>query len=133
MSNQKSKIFIVDDDPRYLELLQFALESENFEVQTCTSPERAVSAAVTFAPDIILSDVSMPDRDGFRLALDFRAEHATADVPLVFITARGQQSDIFAGRTVGAVEYLTKPFSPTELVTKIRNVLATRSSLAMKH
>jgi DNA-binding response OmpR family regulator len=124
-----ARILIIDDDPRYLELLQFSLEDEGFAVKPCTTSANAVSTALEFAPDVILSDVSMPDLDGFRLALDFRAEPATALTPLIFLTARGQQADVYEGRSVGAVEYITKPFSPKQLGERIRMIIRKHTSL----
>lgn len=121
-AKKKAKVMLIDDDPRYIELLQFSLEGDGFEVLACTSPEHAVNAASKFMPDIILSDVSMPGMDGFRLALDFRAEPATTDTPIVFLTARGQQADLSAGHSVGAVEYFTKPFSMSQLSAKLRSI-----------
>jgi DNA-binding response OmpR family regulator len=78
--------------------------------------------AIRRHPDVIVTDVMMPDMDGYLLAAGLKADMRTADIPLIFVTARGLETDRRTGRSIGSAEYLTKPFSVTELVQEIRNV-----------
>ncbi len=119
----KPQILIVDDDPRYLELLQFALESEGFRVLAARNPRQVQALAVSYRPDMIISDVVMPEMDGFDVAANLRADARTADIPVIFLTARSQESDRLEGLRAGAVQYMTKPFSPAALVDAVRSVM----------
>ena len=119
----KPQVLIVDDDPRYLELLQFALETEGFHVVTARHPRNVQALAVSCRPDVIISDVMMPEMDGFDVAANLRADPRTSGIPVVFLTARSLESDRLEGLRSGAVEYVTKPFSPSVLVDKIRSVM----------
>ena len=118
----KTRVLVIDDDPRYLELLQFTLEAENFDVGTAQSGAAAMTMALAQRFDVIVTDVSMPDMDGYTLTAGLKADPRTADIPVIFVTARGMESDRRAGHSVGGAEFLTKPFSLSELVRRIRNV-----------
>jgi two-component system phosphate regulon response regulator PhoB len=120
---REPQVLIVDDDPRYLELLQFALESEGFRVVTALDPRQVQGLAVSCQPDVIISDIAMPEMDGFDVAAGLRTDARTADIPVVFLSARGMESDRFDGLRSGAADYVTKPFSTTELIDKIRSVM----------
>jgi DNA-binding response OmpR family regulator len=81
-----------------------------------------MNQAVDGRPDVIVTDVAMPDMDGYVLAAGLKADARTAEIPLIFVTARNLEADRWTGQSMGAVEYLTKPFSIAELVQRIRNV-----------
>lgn len=119
----KPQVLIVDDDPRYLELLQFALESEGFQVVTARHPRNVQALAVSCRPDVILSDVAMPEMDGFDVAANLRADPRTADIPLIFLSARSFENDHLDVRRSGAVDYISKPFSTSALIEKVRSVM----------
>ena len=119
----KPQILIVDDDPRYLELLQFALENEGFHVLAARQPRQVQALAVSYRPDMIISDVAMPEMDGFDMAANLRVDSRTSDIPVIFLTARSQESDRLEGLRVGAVQYMTKPFSPAALVDAVRSLM----------
>lgn len=116
------RVLVIDDDPRYLDLLQFTLEAEGFEVCLAQSAAEGMNQAVAGRPDVIVTDVAMPDMDGYVLAAGLKADARTAEIPLIFVTARGLEADRWTGRSMGAAEYLTKPFSIAELVQRIRNI-----------
>jgi DNA-binding response OmpR family regulator len=116
------RVLVIDDDPRYLDLLQFTLEAEGFNVCAAQSAVEGMNLAVAHRPDVIVTDVAMPDMDGYVLAAGLKADARTAEIPLIFVTARGLEADRRTGQSIGAAEYLTKPFSMTELVQRIRNV-----------
>ncbi len=119
----KPRLLIVDDDPRYLELLKFTFDGSGIEVVSISDPQEVLAKAISEKPDLIISDISMPELDGFSLALALRANPATSAIPLMFLTARGQHMDRYEGHLVGAVEYLTKPFSPVDLVETVERLL----------
>jgi DNA-binding response OmpR family regulator len=119
----KPQVLVVDDDPRYLELLQFALESEGFGVVVARDPRKVQELAVSCRPAAIISDVSMPEMDGFDVTANLRADPRTAGIPVLLLTGRSAESDRLAGIRCGAVEYITKPFSPSVLADKVRAVL----------
>ena len=121
------RVLVIDDDPRYLDLLQFTLEAEGFEVCAAKSAAEGMNLAVTHRPDVIVTDVAMPDMDGYVLAAGLKADARTAEIPLIFVTARGLEADRWTGQSMGAVEFLTKPFSIVELVQRIRNNCRARS------
>lgn len=119
----KPQVLVVDDDPRYLELLQFALESEGFGVVVARNPRQVQALAVSCRPAAIISDVSMPEMDGYDVAANLRADPRTASIPVLFLTARSLESDRLEGIRSGAVDYITKPFSPSALAEKVRSVI----------
>jgi DNA-binding response OmpR family regulator len=116
------RVLVIDDDPRYLDLLQFTLEAEGFEVCLAQNAAEGMNQAVAGRPDVIVTDVAMPDMDGYVLAAGLKADARTAEIPLIFVTALGLEADRWTGQSMGAAEYLTKPFSIVELVQRIRNI-----------
>lgn len=119
----KPQVLVVDDDPRYLELLQFALEAEGFRVVAAPNPQDVQGLAVSCRPAAIVSDVSMPEMDGFDVAASLRADPRTAGIPFLFLSARSTDGDRLAGLRSGAADYVTKPFSPAVLAQKIRSAM----------
>ncbi len=118
------RILIVDDDPVILRLLKVNFEMEGFAVMTAENGEDGVAAATRDVPDIILLDVMMPGMDGLQAAEKLRAQSSTKEIPIIFVSAKAQSVDVKAGLQAGAVDYVTKPFDPVELVEKVENLLA---------
>ncbi|HEY3296260.1 MAG TPA: response regulator [bacterium] len=116
------KVLVVDDDPRYLELLEFTLEGEGFDVRTAQDSTTVQDLAVQMQPDVIVTDVTMPAMDGYALAAGLKSDPRTAQIPLIFVTARGMDGERQQGLNVGGVDYLMKPFSVGDLVARIRRV-----------
>ncbi len=113
-------VLIVDDEPELREMVRRYLEAEDFAVTEAGDGDAALVAIATTEPDIVVLDVSMPGRDGFEILQDLRR---TNNVPVIMLTARTEEIDRVIGLTVGADDYVTKPFSPRELVARIRAVL----------
>lgn len=126
MAAKKTTIVTADDDPRLLRLVARSLELEGYEVIATQDGEQALQAVEINVPDLVLLDVMMPKLDGFTVCTRIR-EFST--VPIIVMTARGQDKDKVRGLDLGADDYLTKPFSVDELLARIRAVLR-RSSLA---
>ena len=125
----KPLILIVEDEPGIADTLQYALRTDGFEPAWCASAEAALVAVAQRAPALVILDVGLPDMSGFEL---FKRIRASLDVPVVFLTARGDEIDRVVGLELGADDYVAKPFSPRELVARVRSVLrrAARSSAA---
>jgi len=120
------RVLVVDDDPIILRLLQLNLELEGHEVETAADGREALDRVNALEPDLILLDVMMPEIDGFRVCEELRAHDRTRDIPVVFLSAKAQASDIERGTAVGGDAYVTKPFDPQELVELIERLVADR-------
>lgn len=118
------KILIVDDDATMANLLSTVLEFEGFQVRKALSGEEAFRALKEELPDLVLLDIMMPEMDGFEVLARLRNDPRTEKLPVIMLTARTEDRDIFEGWRWGADEYVTKPFDPHELVRTIRTVLA---------
>lgn len=113
-------ILLVDDDPRLRDLVRLALERGGYTVHTAADGRAAVTHAARHAPDLIVLDVGLPEMDGFEACRHIRA---TSEVPILFLTARDDEIDRILGLELGADDYVTKPFSPRELVARVRAIL----------
>jgi two-component system phosphate regulon response regulator PhoB len=119
----KKQILVVEDEADILELIRYNLEKEGYHVRTATSGEKALEAATSRPPTLIVLDLMLPGMDGLELSRLLRKEPATELLPIVMVTAKGEEADIVAGLELGADDYITKPFSPRVLIARIRSVL----------
>ncbi|GBC98489.1 Alkaline phosphatase synthesis transcriptional regulatory protein PhoP [bacterium HR17] len=119
----KWRILVVDDEVAIVRMLRDRLETEGFEVLTAYDGVQALEIARQERPNLIVMDVMMPQMDGLTVARLLRDDPTTAHIPIVMLTARGQESDEQAGYAAGAARYFTKPFSPRQLVQEIRALL----------
>ena len=117
------KIFIVEDEPDIAELLTYNLEREGFEVAACTDGEEAVRRIPGAQPDLVLLDLLLPGLDGLEVCQRLKVEPTTRKIPIIMVTAKGEESDIVLGLGMGADDYISKPFSPKELIARVRAVL----------
>lgn len=118
-----AKILIVDDEPNILHLVMAYLQPEGYEVQTAANGRLALQLFRSFQPDLIVLDIMLPGMDGLELLTRLRRE---SDVYIILLTAKNAETDKLVGLTVGADDYLTKPFSPRELVARIKAALRRR-------
>ena len=116
----KSKILIVEDEPGIADTLQYALRTDGFDPVWVATGEEAVAHVTAGAPDLVILDVGLPDTSGFEV---FKRVRAVADVPVIFLTARSDEIDRVVGLELGADDYVAKPFSPRELVARVRSIL----------
>ena len=116
----KPLILIVEDEPGIADTLAYALGTEGFEPLCCATGEAALQSLARRAPALVILDVGLPDLSGFEL---FKLIRARSDVPVVFLTARSDEIDRVVGLELGADDYVAKPFSPRELVARVRGVL----------
>ncbi len=119
-----AKILIAEDEPDIRELVAFTLRFAGYEVATATNGEEAVQMTARENPDLILMDVRMPRMTGYDACRAIKADPRFKDIPVVFLSAKGQESEIKAGLEAGAEEYLLKPFAPDQLTERVREILA---------
>ena len=121
-----AKIMVVDDDDRYLELLDFMLSASDFEVVAESHPKRVQERAEEAEPDVIVLDMAMPEQDGIAVGHSLKSSERTKHIPLVYVTAMSGSADMHEAMRLGAERYLTKPFAPMELIETLKQILAER-------
>jgi two-component system alkaline phosphatase synthesis response regulator PhoP len=124
----KQKILAVDDEEDILELLRFNLTKEGFAVVCAASGEEALKSALSHRPDLILLDLLLPGMDGLEVAKRLKSDPSTREIPVIMVTAKGEEADIVTGLEVGAEDYITKPFSRKVLIARVRAVLRRKTS-----
>lgn len=115
-----AKILVVDDEPSILKSIQYSLEKEGYQVAVATDGQAAVEAARREKPNLVILDVMLPSLDGYEVCRQIRAE---MPIPIIMLTAKGEEIDKVVGLEIGADEYVTKPFSLRELLARIKALL----------
>lgn len=123
-------ILVVEDDPTVSDVLTRYLERDGYTVEAVGDGEAALAAARRHLPDLVILDIMLPRLDGFEVCRQLRAR---APVPIIMLTARGEESDRIMGLDLGADDYVSKPFSPRELVARVRSVLRRAGSTSLAH
>jgi len=121
MSNER--ILVVDDEEDILELLRFNLTREGYDVSVAASGEQAIDITRKELPHLIVLDLMLPGMDGLEVTKALKKDSETGGIPIVMLTAKGEEADIVTGLELGADDYVTKPFSPRILVARVRAVL----------
>jgi two-component system alkaline phosphatase synthesis response regulator PhoP len=124
----KENILAVDDEEDILELLRYNLSKEGYRVTCVASGEEAVKTAKAILPDLILLDLLLPGIDGLDVCRRLKSEPQTRDIPIIMLTAKGEEVDIVTGLELGADDYIPKPFSPRVLLARIKSVLRRRAT-----
>jgi two-component system, OmpR family, alkaline phosphatase synthesis response regulator PhoP len=119
----KEKILVIEDEDDIQELIRYNLVKEGFQVVGATTGEDGVRIAKTNQPDIILLDIMLPGKDGLEICRMLAADPLTQHVPVIMVTAKGEETDVVTGLRMGADDYITKPFSPKILVARVKTVL----------
>lgn len=117
-------VLVVDDDPNIVRIVEINLTQEGYAVHSASNGEEALECIARERPDLVVMDVTMPRMDGFEALKRLKADPATAGIPVVMLTARSQDEDVFEGYGSGAQWYLGKPFEPEELRWVVRHVLS---------
>lgn len=125
-------ILIVEDDEDIAELVAWNLEKQGWQVSIETDGNRGLEHIRTARPDLVILDIMLPGTDGLSIARAMQESPLTATIPVMFLTARAQLEDRLEGLKLGAADYLTKPFSPKELVLRVRNLFSRLNSEASK-
>jgi CheY-like chemotaxis protein len=119
-----TKILVAEDERDIRELVMFSLKGlGGFDVVQAPNGEEAVKVATAEHPDLILMDVRMPKMTGYEACAKLKTIEETKDIPVIFLSAKGQESEIQQGLLAGAAQYILKPFAPDELVSQVRTVL----------
>ena len=119
----KAKILVVDDEKDIIELVSYNLEKEGFKVISATAGEKALELVSNEEPEIIILDLMLPGIDGLDVCRELKRSDQTSSIPIIMLTAKGEESDIVIGLELGADDYITKPFSPRVLVARVKAVL----------
>jgi two-component system phosphate regulon response regulator PhoB len=119
----RSKILVVDDEPEAVELLEFNLKQAGFDVISAENGAEALKKARSALPSLVVLDLMLPEIDGLEVCKMLRRDPATAGIPIIMLTAKAAEMDRIVGLEIGAEDYITKPFSPRELVLRVKKVL----------
>lgn len=119
-----TRILIAEDEKDIRELIIFTLQFAGFEVIATSNGEEACNKALETLPDLILLDVRMPRMTGYEACKTLKANEKTQGIPVVFLSAKGQDSEVQIGLDMGAAEYIIKPFSPDQLTERVQAILA---------
>ena len=119
----KSKILVVDDEPDAVELIEFNLKANGYEVATAADGEEALQKARAILPNLIILDLMLPEVDGMEVCKILRRDQRTQGIPIIMLTAKAAEIDRVLGLELGADDYVTKPFSPRELVLRVKRLL----------
>jgi DNA-binding response OmpR family regulator len=117
------KILVAEDERDIRELIGFTLRYAGFEVELATNGAEAVEKAAAAQPDLIMLDVRMPRMTGYEACRQLKEDATTAEIPVVFLSAKGQEVEIEQGLASGALEYIVKPFAPDELASQVKDIL----------
>ena len=119
----REKILIVEDEEDILELIRYNLHKDGYQVSTAMTGENGIEVARRVIPDLILLDIMLPGMDGLEVCKLLKHEPATMKIPIIMLTAKGEEADIVTGLELGADDYMTKPFSPKIVIARVRNIL----------
>lgn len=120
----KKRLLVIDDEPKLLRAVQLTLRAEDYEVLTARSGREAFMRLAEAVPDLIISDIRMPEMDGYTLARQLRNAPRTSLIPIIFLTAKDGLADRIQGFRAGVDHYITKPFEPEELLAIVANTLS---------
>lgn len=123
----RQRIVIIEDEADIVEMVRYNFNKEGFEVESYTRGKDGLEALRRNPPDLLLLDIMLPDEDGLTICRQLRADHRLKSLPVVFLTARGEEVDRIVGLEIGADDYVVKPFSPRELVARVKAVLRRQS------
>ena len=123
----RERILVVDDEEDLLELVNYNLSREGFRVECVATGEAALSTARKNLPDLIVLDLLLPNVDGLEICRRLKGDEKTKHIPIIMLTAKGEESDMVTGLELGADDYMTKPFSPRVLLARIKAILRRKS------
>lgn len=118
-----ARILVAEDDPYILKMLDFRLKHLGHEIIDAVDGGQALEIATREKPDLVLLDIMMPVMDGFQVLRKLKSQEETKNIPVIMLTAKGQEKDIVTGLEAGAADYVTKPFNFAELIARINRAL----------
>ena len=120
---EPSKLLIVDDDQQMIELIKASFRDERFTLISCSDGEKGLQTVMTEAPDLVILDLMLPKINGFEICQRIKEDKTTTDIPVIILSAKGETESKVKGIKIGADDYITKPFSPQELVARVKMIL----------
>ncbi|MEZ5987740.1 MAG: response regulator [Planctomycetota bacterium] len=120
---KKEKILLIEDEPDILDVLEYNLRREGYRVVKSRDGEEGLRLAKREGPDLVLLDLMLPGLDGIEVCRSLKSDPVTQPIPVIMVTAKGEESDVVLGLGVGADDYVSKPFSPKELIARVKAVL----------
>lgn len=120
---KREKIVVIEDEADIREVIEHNLSREGYDVYSSSDGEKGLQLAKNKAPDLVLLDLMLPGLDGLDICRELKADLVTRPIPVIMVTAKGEESDIVLGLGIGADDYVTKPFSPKELMARVKAVL----------
>ena len=118
------RVLLIEDEPNIIEAIRFVLSRDGWRVDVHSDGATAGQAVQTRAPDLVILDVMLPNRSGYDILQDLRSNAATADLPVLMLTARGQKKDRELAEKLGVNQFMTKPFSNAEMLSAVRDLAA---------
>ncbi|MFC1718126.1 response regulator transcription factor [Candidatus Poribacteria bacterium] len=119
----RSRILLVDDEPDIVETVSFMLQSRNYQVSVASGGQEGIEKARDEHPDLLLLDIMMPDIDGYDVCMKLKGDADTKDIPIIMLTAKGESEAVLKSHSIGADDYVVKPFSLPTLLSKLRKFL----------
>ena len=119
----EKKILVVDDEPHILRSLTFVLKKEGYDVSSATNGEEALAKIRESKPSLMFLDVMMPKKNGYEVCQEVKGDPSLSGICIIMLTAKGQEADREKGLSLGADEFVTKPFSPMKVVERVREIL----------
>ncbi len=119
----EKRILLIEDEPNIVEAIRFILSREGWRVDTSPDGRNALEAVRNRKPDLVILDVMLPNRSGYDILSDMRADEATRDIPVMMLTARGQKKDKELAERLGVNKFMTKPFSNVEMLASARELV----------
>jgi DNA-binding response OmpR family regulator len=116
------RVLLIEDEPNIIEAIRFILSRDGWRVDVHSDGKTAIQAVEARAPDLIILDVMLPNRSGYDILCDLRAQEGTREVPVLMLTARGQKKDRELAKRLGASRFMTKPFSNVEILDTVREL-----------
>ncbi|MBV1905086.1 MAG: response regulator transcription factor [Pseudomonadales bacterium] len=126
------QIIVVEDEPDIQEVLSYNLKREGFAVETALDGAEGLSLIQRIVPDLVLLDLMLPGMDGLDICRHLKENHLTQHIPIIMVSAKGEESDVVLGLGIGADDYVAKPFSPRELIARVKAVLRRGNSAAVR-
>jgi two-component system phosphate regulon response regulator PhoB len=119
----RQRIVIIEDEADIVEMVRYNFRKEGFEVESYARGKEGLEAVRRTPPDLLLLDIMLPDEDGFSICRRLRADDRLRSLPVIFLTARGEEIDRIVGLEIGADDYVVKPFNPMELAARLKRFL----------
>lgn len=117
------RVLLIEDEPNIVEAIRFLLSRDGYQVDTHSDGQTALEAVARKTPDMVILDVMLPNRSGYDILMDLRGRDDTRDMPVLMLTARGQKHDRDMAAKYGASQFMTKPFSNTEMLASVRALI----------